>query len=62
MVDVVRGAPEALIEQNAFYLQLKLILGQCNQELVNLKEENISQKREFDDLKARYETLEKTHQ
>ena len=62
MVDVVRGTPEALIEQNAFYLQLKLILGQCNQELVNLKEENVSQKREFDDLKARYETLEKIHQ
>ena len=62
MVDVVQGAPEALIEQNAFYLQLKLILGQCNQELVNLKEENVSQKREFDDLKARYETLEKIHQ
>ena len=62
MEDMVRGAPEALLEQNAFYFQLKLILGQRNQELIALKEANLSQKREFDDLSARYETLEKAHQ
>lgn len=62
MMDIVRGAPEALVEQNAFYHHLKLTLGQCSQELIALKEENVSQRKEFDDLKARYETLEKAHQ
>jgi cell division protein FtsL len=58
---VVRGAPEALIKQNVFHLQLKLQLGQRNQEITTLREASASQKKEFDDLKARYETLEKTH-
>ncbi|KAF8263109.1 hypothetical protein EI94DRAFT_1807771 [Lactarius quietus] len=54
-------APEALIEQNAFYLQLKLTLGQCNQEIATIKAASVSQKKEFEDLKARYETLDKSH-
>jgi hypothetical protein len=62
IADAVRGAPEALIEQNAFHLQLKLTLGQRNQEIANLKEVKINQKREFEDLKVRFKTLDKTHQ
>jgi hypothetical protein len=60
-VELVRGAPEALIEQNVFHLQLKLQLGQKDQEISVLRESSTSQKKEFDDLKARYETLDKTH-
>ena len=60
--DVIRAAPEALLEQNMFYLQLKLILGQRNQEIARLKEVNVNQKKDIDELKSRYETLEKTHQ
>ena len=55
------GAPESLIEQNAFYLHLKLTLGQRNQEITSLKEVNAMQKKEFDELMAKYETLEKVH-
>ena len=62
MADIVRGAPEAIVKQNAFYLQLKLVMGQQNQEIVALKEVNVSQLRDFNDLKARYETLEQAHQ
>ena len=62
MADIVRGAPEALVKQNTFYLQLKLVMGQQNQEIVALKEVNVSQLRDFNDLKARYETLEQAHQ
>ena len=62
MADIVRCAPEALVKQNTFYLQLKLLMGQQNQEMVALKEVNISQMRDFNDLKARYKTLEKVHQ
>ena len=62
MADIVQGAPEALVEQNAFYLQIKLVMGQQNQEIVALKEVNVSQLRDFNDLKARYETLEQAHQ
>ncbi|KAF8259730.1 hypothetical protein EI94DRAFT_1834286 [Lactarius quietus] len=61
IAEVVRGTPEALIEQNTFHLQLKITLGQCNQEIAVLKEACVSHKREFDDLKARYETLDKSH-
>ena len=61
-MDIVRGTPEALVEQNAFYLQLKLVMGQQNQEIVALKEVNVSQLRDFNDLKARYKTLEQAHQ
>lgn len=57
----MRGAPESLIEQNAFYLHLKLTLGQRNQEITSLKEVNATQKKEFDELMAKYETLEKAH-
>jgi hypothetical protein len=60
-VELVQGAPEALIEQNAFHLQLKLQLGQKDQEISVLRESSTSQKKEFNDLKARYETLDKTH-
>jgi hypothetical protein len=59
--EVVWGAPAALIEQNVFHLQLKLQLGQRNQEITTLREASASQKKEFNDLKARYETLEKMH-
>ena len=59
--DIVRGASEALIEQNAFYLHIKIILGQRNQELAGLKEASVNQKKEFDELKAKYDTLEKVH-
>ena len=62
MEDIIRGAPEALLEQNAFYFQLKVILGQRNEELITLREANVSQKKVFDDLKVRYETLEEAHQ
>jgi hypothetical protein len=44
-----------------FYLQLKLVLGQKNQEITRLKEANVNQKEELDDLKARYETLDNAH-
>ncbi|KAF8261291.1 hypothetical protein EI94DRAFT_1705640 [Lactarius quietus] len=53
ITEVVQGTPEALIEQNAFYLQLKLTLGQCNQEIATIKAASVSQKKEFEDLKAR---------
>jgi hypothetical protein len=59
--DVVPGAPESLIEQNVFHMQLKLTLAQRNQELAALKEINGSQKKEFDKLTAKFETLEKTY-
>lgn len=59
--DIVWGTPEALIEQNAFHLQLKLALGQRTQEIANLKEVNVNQKKEYDELKAKYKTLDKTH-
>ena len=62
MVDMVRGAPEALVEQNAFYLHVKMSLGQRTQEIIALKEVNISLSKGFNDLKVRYETLEKAHQ
>lgn len=59
--DIIQGAPEVLIEQNSFYLHIKLKLGQCDQEISTLREANLNPKKEFDDLKARYETLEKLH-
>lgn len=62
MVDMVRGAPEALVEQNAFYLHVKMSLGQRTQEIIALKEVNVSLSKDFNDLKVRYETLEKAHQ
>ncbi|KAH9174183.1 hypothetical protein EDB89DRAFT_1904676 [Lactarius sanguifluus] len=62
MAEVVRYAPGELIEKNAFHLELKLTLGQRDQEIVALNEANIAQKKEFDDLKARYETLDGMHQ
>ncbi|KAH9176260.1 hypothetical protein EDB89DRAFT_1903094 [Lactarius sanguifluus] len=61
MAEVVRYAPGELIEKNAFHLELKLTLGQRDQEIVALNEANIAQKKEFDDLKARYETLDGMH-
>jgi hypothetical protein len=36
----VQRAPESLIEQNTFHMQLKLTLAQRNQELAALKEIN----------------------
>jgi hypothetical protein len=62
MTDIVRGAPEALVEQNAFYLHLKMTLAQRDQELTALKEVSVGQKRELDILKAKYDTLEQSHQ
>ena len=62
MVDMVRGAPEALVKQNAFYLHVKMLLGQRTQEIIALKEVNVSLSKDFNDLKVRYETLEKAHQ
>ena len=62
MVDMVRGAPEALVEQNTFYLHVKMSLGQRTQEIIALKEVNVSLSKDFNDLKVRYETLEKAHQ
>lgn len=59
---MVRGAPEALIEQNAFHLHLKLTLGARDQEISALKDASTTQKKEFDDLKARFETLNNVHQ
>ncbi|KAN0128111.1 hypothetical protein V8E53_014092 [Lactarius tabidus] len=59
--DLIWGTPEAFIEQNTFYLQLKLVLGQRNQEVAGLKEASINQRKELDDLKARYKTLDKVH-
>ncbi|KAH9161262.1 hypothetical protein EDB89DRAFT_2080764 [Lactarius sanguifluus] len=61
MAEVVRYAPGELIEKNAFHLELKLTLGQRDQEIVALNEANIAQKKEFDNLKARYETLDGMH-
>ncbi|KAI9430225.1 hypothetical protein H4582DRAFT_2064038 [Lactarius indigo] len=61
MAEVVRYAPGELIEKNAFYLELKLTMGQRDQEIIALKEANIAQEKEFDDLKARYETLDRMH-
>ncbi|KAH9013179.1 hypothetical protein EDB83DRAFT_2321798 [Lactarius deliciosus] len=61
IAEVVRYAPGELIEKNAFHLELKLTLGQRDQEIAALKEANIAQKAEFDDLKARYETLDGMH-
>ncbi|KAH9167197.1 hypothetical protein EDB89DRAFT_1910207 [Lactarius sanguifluus] len=61
MAEVVRYVPGELIEKNAFHLELKLTLGQRDQEIVALNEANIAQKKEFDDLKARYETLDGMH-
>ncbi|KAH9066076.1 hypothetical protein EDB83DRAFT_2315083 [Lactarius deliciosus] len=61
MAEVVQYAPGELIEKNAFHLELKLTLGQRDQEIAALKEANIAQKAEFDDLKARYETLDGMH-
>jgi hypothetical protein len=57
----VQGAPESLIEQIAFHMQLKLTLAQWNQELATLKEINGSQKKEFNELTAKFENLEKTY-
>ena len=62
MTDIVRGAPEALVEQNVFYLHLKMTLAQRDQELTTLKEVSVGQKRELDILKAKYDTLEQSHQ
>lgn len=61
MAEVVRYAPGELIEKNAFHVELKLTLGQRDQEIIALKEANVAQKKEFDDLKARYETLDGMH-
>ena len=62
MVDMVRGVPEALVEQNVFYLHVKMSLGQQTQEIITLKEVNVSLSKDFNDLKVRYETLKKAHQ
>lgn len=61
VMDVVLGAPENIIEQNAFYARLKFALVQKNIEVSKLKELNATQKKEFDELKARYETISETH-
>ncbi|KAH9014945.1 hypothetical protein EDB85DRAFT_1898963 [Lactarius pseudohatsudake] len=61
MAEVVRYAPGELIEKNAFHLELKLTLAQRDQEMASLNEAIIAQKKEFDDLKARYETLDGMH-
>ncbi|KAH9009988.1 hypothetical protein EDB84DRAFT_1446022 [Lactarius hengduanensis] len=61
MAEVVRYAPGELIEKNAFHLGLKLTLAQRDQEMVSLNEGIIAQQKEFDDLKARYETLDGMH-
>ncbi|KAH9011193.1 hypothetical protein EDB84DRAFT_1569910 [Lactarius hengduanensis] len=61
MAEVVRYAPGELIEKNAFHLELKLTLAQRDQEMVSLNEGIIAQQKEFDDLKARYETLDGMH-
>ncbi|KAH9022418.1 hypothetical protein EDB84DRAFT_1441230 [Lactarius hengduanensis] len=61
MAEVVRYAPGELIEKNAFHLELKLTLAQRDQEMASLNEGIIAQQKEFDDLKARYETLDGMH-
>ncbi|KAH8996456.1 hypothetical protein EDB86DRAFT_2829125 [Lactarius hatsudake] len=61
MAEVVRYAPGELIEKNAFHLELKLTLAQQDQEIASLNEAIIAQKKDFDDLKARYETLDGMH-
>jgi hypothetical protein len=55
------GAPESIIEQNAFYARLKFALGQKNLEVAKLKELIATQKKEFDEMKVRYETVAETH-
>ena len=42
-------------------MQLKLTLAQWNQEMATLKEINATQKKDFDELTAKYETLEKMY-
>jgi hypothetical protein len=58
-VEIVCGAPKALVEQNTFYLHLKMALGQKNQELLMLREASNSLKKELNKIKARNKTLEK---
>lgn len=57
----MHGTPETLIEQNMFHMQLKLTLAQWNQEMATLKEINATQKKDFDELTAKYETLKKMY-
>jgi hypothetical protein len=42
-------------------MQLKLTLAQQNQELAGLKEINTAQKKEFDELTAKFDTLDKMY-